>query len=201
MLSGSDTVVASEPDYFWTAAAPININDNEATRVAANVPSIKEVLIDSYSPEMITWVLSVNQGAYLDISFNDVVTGNDELVFFFAGVTNAAGDVQITFDFDIFDTSGNVFTGDNFRPDNLAIGVVDKEGTNSTLTAATIALDAFGLAPDQELDKFRIYLANNGTFPALADVGYIAAVPLPLPIVLFASGLGVLGLFGRRKTH
>ncbi len=68
-----------------------------------------------------------------------------------------------------------------------------------------IELDDFGFAASQQLENFRIILgkASNASTATLSLVGAFnttqpVVVPLPLPILLMASGLGVLGLLARR---
>jgi hypothetical protein len=199
LLDSDDTVSTSNHQFITATSTTSGV-------VQANDPSIKEVLTDDYNAALITYVLSVDSGAYIDISFNDVVTGADELVFLFAGVVDdpdpSIAEVIINFDLEINGTRESgivpfIPSSDGF----IGEGLMDIDGVNSTLTASIIDLGSFGLAPNQELEAFRIYMAESGSgFPALNGVGYIAPVPLPLPVILFASGLGMLGLFGRRKA-
>lgn len=222
LFDGSGTVTTSDNNFITRTT--------DALMVPANDPSITEVLIDSGVPALATYVLSVEPGAYIDMSFGTTVTGFDELVFFFAGGTevvpagevvdgvytdtngvsfdvyvDANGDSRIVtsnFDFSIINGDGSIGAFSNgISPFLTTDFMQDVDGLLYPITAAILDLDGLNLlAPGETLEEFRIALGND-TFPVLSGVGYIEAVPLPLPIVLFSSGLVVLGLFGRRKTR
>lgn len=201
----------------------------DASIVPANDPSIKEVLTDIGAPALDTYVLSIESGAYLDISFGDTVTGSNDLALFFASGTQQVspedvvdnvytdpstgktydvyidvnGDSRIvttTFDLDILNGDGSVASSIIDVSPILTFDLMqDVDGLFYPVTAAIIDLDGLGLlAPNQALEEFRIFLGND-TFPTLSAVGY-TDIPLPLPVILFTSGLAMLGLFGRRKT-
>jgi hypothetical protein len=103
--------------------------------------------------------------------------------------------------------------------------VYDKNGdplcVNDTLPCPAVisgtAIDIFDssfnyIADDTEIDFIRIFLGNdyNGSvggetaYPLFSLAGAVysdaVVVPLPLPAVLFSSGLLLLGWVGRRKT-
>ncbi len=92
-----------------------------------------------------------------------------------------------------------------FGPDS------DDEDLNPDLLGANgvilIDLDTFLLAPGSMINELSIDVLtgapgeNPAHYPAITAAGAFNAtvVPLPLPIVLFGSGLTLLGFVGRRK--
>ena len=188
------------------------------TSSSASDASITEVLTDTDAFSMATYALRTDpdSGAYIEIAFGNSVTNVNDLIFFFFGGNTAQGGFTNSFNLDI-DLDGTIDTENNitnFIPlDNgVATTVLDLDTFRNsggltenyfTLTAATVDLGASGLADGEELGLFRIFLGDSETTPPftlLAGVGYVSAVPLPLPVVLFASGLGMLGFFARKKT-
>lgn len=212
LLDGTGTVSASSASNFFTVSS--------TTSTVASNSTVTEVLTDTDSFAMATFVLETNStpNPYIDITFGDTVTGANDLVFFFFGGNDDAAGTSFSNPFALdINLDGNIDTNNSntnhFLPkDNgLITEVLDLDWFRLTgksqyfaLTAATVDLSTAGLAFDQSLDTFRLFLGDGTDQPLLAGIGYlpgVAVIPLPLPIILFASGLGVLGLFGRRKTH
>lgn len=165
---------------------------------------------------------------FIDLGFNDVSLYNgegDDLVVFIVGHTTSFGiDVldinnnslfSDTYDVPtpVFDNTTQTFTdtGDTvFNTDGTWVCV---SGTGSTCTNGTALSAAFfdlgnTVAGDTAIDRIRIHLGEDyngpdGTRPRFSLAGGFhteaTVVPLPLPIILFASGLSLLGLFGHRK--
>ncbi len=126
-----------------------------------------------------------------------------DLAFFFAGSTD-----EITKEVEInFGLSINGIT-------NTYVPMITPEERNITdsfgsytVTVALIDLDDFGIgfASTTALMELDVLVGKNDSlnFAPLSMVGgfYTTPVPLPLPIILFASGLGALGMFARRKNQ
>ena len=93
-----------------------------------------------------------------------------------------------------------------FGPDsNDADSNPDLLGANGVIL---INLDSFLLAPGALMNEFTIDVLTGAPgenpfhYPAITAAGAFNAtvVPLPLPVVLFSSGLALLGFIGRRKN-
>ena len=160
--------------------------------------------------ELGSYVFSKAADAYIDMSFNSTSifngAGND-LAFFFAGKIDGAIPPNVVINFDLsINGITNKYTP-VMTPEELYLPLIDGSGY-ARMTVALIDLDDFGLgfASTTALQDLRVLLGSNNALnkPSLSMVGAFntspMVVPLPLPILLFASGLGVLGLFGRRKT-
>jgi len=92
-----------------------------------------------------------------------------------------------------------------FGPDsNDADSAPDLLGANGVIL---INLDDFLFAPGAMMNEFSIDVLTGGAgenpfhYPTITAAGAFntSVVPLPLPLVLFSSGLALLGFVGRRK--
>ena len=163
-----------------------------------------------------TYAMTNTMGGYVDIGFADGIyngPGTDLIFFFFGGLNPDTITTSNVFDLDI-DIGGpllkttynsgqaacTAYPASCISPTDTLITVTSPVDGTFTLTLQLVDLDDFGLAGTTEVNNFRVYLGND-SYPALSLVGGIhtQAVPLPLPIVLFGSGLALLGYVGRRK--
>lgn len=194
LLSSGDSVTGTNNFLNYTSAN------------SADIISGAQLQADLTDTDYSTYVLSTASTAYVDVTLNSSSFYNGEgndLVFFFVGNVDSSNNVVINFDLSI-----NGITN-NYLPQITPVetSVSDSYGTY-TLTAASINLDDFGLdyAAQDSLTSLRVLLgtSNSANYPALSMIGGFhtspMVVPLPLPIILFTSGLGMLGWFGRRKS-
>lgn len=164
----------------------------------------------------------------LGFNDGNVVTGDgNDLVIFIVGHTTSFG--INAFDEDnnslfnglltynvptpVFDDINEVFTerGDTvFNPDGTWSCIAGAVDTCADGTGLSAAFFDFGdtVANNTEIARIRIllgedYNGSDGTRPRFSLAGgfhtQATVVPLPLSVVLFSSGLALLGWFGRRK--
>ncbi len=143
-----------------------------------------------------TYVFSLDAVASIDMAFGATPVYNgagNDLVLFFVGNNFSFG-----FDAD----AGGSGAAIDYTVADTGFGVTDIFGDTWSLSAALVDLDDFGFASGQQLQDFRVILGADRGYPALSLVGGFntqpVVVPLPLPVLLFASGLGIFGLFARR---
>lgn len=141
-------------------------------------------------------------GAYIDLSFaNNIYSGEGaDLVLFFAGnaTSMSTGIEDFLFSIDI-GANGSI-EGDKLGVTTSSTSSIYNDAFFASY--AIIDLELLGLNQTGALGNIRIYL-DDSSMPALSAVGAYhtdaAVVPLPLPAILFGSGLGLLGLIGRRR--
>ena len=168
------------------------------------------------------YVLSPYQNSsYIDLGFNgyDIYNGNgDDLVVFIVGNST-------NFGLDVFDNTGTVVsTGTYHVPADGSSTVFDNDGNwlcvggSDNLCTGGAALSAIfidledSIAGDVALGGIRLLMGEdyngidslgNPVRPRFSLAGGFhteaVVVPLPLPLILFASGLTLLGWIGRRK--
>jgi hypothetical protein len=157
-----------------------------------------------------TFALSLDVGAYVDLGFTTSVYNGagDDLAFFVTG--NPA---LLDFSAVVSDAFGNDLSiSSTINPYNIQwLGNLDMNGTPLAVNMLLIDLDDYGsnVFGANPLTNIRFNLGSEFTIggsseaPGLSLAGGIhtsaAVVPLPLPIVLFGSGLGLLGFLGHRK--
>jgi hypothetical protein len=221
----ADSVVKMSGDYYdqtfsgFTSSSPLTKNDLTATVAGSDLTKY------AWTPDAHMPTGPAN--AYIDLSFADTIyngQGND-LVLFFAGNgttfqngnyseflfsidIGADGSIEsgllgVTDSTSFYNTSGLLVN----LPAVMTADTITEEqktslGVSFFASYALIDLDAFGYDQTSPLGDIRIYLGDS-SMPALAAVGayHTTVVPLPLPAVLFSSGLALLGWIGRRKTR
>lgn len=171
---------------------------NWQSTVATDTINQSQMTADMTDTNEATWVTSIDPTASIDLGFNvDIFNGEGaDLVFFFIG------DPAFNFDLNINGIVNNI--------DNAVLtgfGITDPLNRLWNVSAALVELSDFGFATNEALTSdFRLFIGNDYADPSRPTVSLVGGfhtdpvvVPLPLPIVLFASGIGLLSLFARRK--
>ena len=140
----------------------------------------------------------------MDLGFggSSVITGSgSDLVIFSEWTGNS-----YSFGLEAYDSSDTRLSSYNYTVDGsllfstgIAVTSIDLFDNN---TPAAMLADGI------DIDYIRLFIGNdyNGTGLdaysniALAGAYHVTPVPLPLPIILFASGLSLLGWIGRKKA-
>ena len=140
--------------------------------------------------------------SYIDLAFSgNIYNGiGDDLVLFFAGTGTTFKDGHAEpylFSVDI----GADDTIEALNQGVITSSTSDIYGDLFFASYAMIDLDDYGFDQQTPLGTIRLHLGDT-SMPALAALGAYhttAVVPLPLPVILFSSGLALLGWIGRRK--
>jgi len=149
-----------------------------------------------------TFAFSLDSSAYVDLGFSTSVYNGagDDLAFFVTGNPSS-----MDFSAVARDAFGNSLSITNaISAYNVQwLGNLDVNGQALAVSLVLIDLDNYGsdVFGTNALTSIQFNFGN--TLPGLSLAGGIhstaTVVPLPLPIVLFGSGLGLLGWIGRRK--
>lgn len=139
--------------------------------------------------------------SYVDLGFSGGIYNGDgaDLVLFFAGngTSLSTGIEEYAFSLDI-GANGSIEIADSSVITSTSS---DLYGDAFYASYAIIDLDGYGFDQSTPLGDIRVHLGDS-SMPALAALGAYhttAVVPLPLPVILFSSGLACLGWIGRRK--
>lgn len=171
-----------------------------------------ESSVTDMNPATFVWSpdyhLSASGGAttFVDMAFNAPIYNGDgfDLVLFFAGNgTNFKDGSFAPFQFGIDINADGTQEGGLFGVTNSS---TTYNGGAFVASYAQIDLDDFGFDKQTPLGDIRIMLGDR-SMPALSMVGAYhisptaSAVPLPLPIVLFSSGLALFGFVARKNRN
>ena len=159
-----------------------------------------------------TFALSTDDTAFLDLGFSkNVITGTGaDLVIFTVGNGYNFGLQVFSDTTKISDYLYNVpLDGSSTAKDGAGneLCVKGSDGSCAAALSAT-SIDLLGIADSTEIDYIRLFIGNNTTlkpgdaYPlfSLAGAVHTTTVLLPLPVLLFSSGLALLGWIGRRKA-
>lgn len=194
-------IMAGSSGTFFDWSSPDLVNPSSQRDPAASITD--DNLFNTYA-------FSDDIGAYVDLGFSTSIyngTG-DDLAFFVTG-----DPAKLDFSAVVSDDFGHSLSiSSSINPYFIDWRAnLDVNGTPLALSMVLIDLDDYGsdVFGTNPLTNIRFNLGGEfispgvSQAPGLSLTGGIhtsaAVVPLPLPIVLFGSGLGLLGLFGRRK--
>ncbi|WP_046112563.1 PEP-CTERM sorting domain-containing protein [Aquincola tertiaricarbonis] len=147
-----------------------------------------------------TWAMSTTAGAKVVLGFTDRVlvngAGNDLALF-------ERGHEAYEYSqegFDSFNVTINGITRLYFTTETTTI--IDDYNVNMT----TVDLSFFGVAEGATVSQVQIGLDYNtrGSLPQLqlvAGINTVAAVPEPATVLMTLAGLGVVGVFARRRQR
>ena len=164
-----------------------------------NYLSPEQDITDSYAT---TYVFSDHTAARVDLDFGTAVyndSGFDISIFFVGG-----GEQGHTFTLSLLDNPGAY--PDAIAFDSKTYAHYEHTGfnladSNYPIFRMDIDLDRYGSLGTSPIGTLTLDIGSSSAVPSLVGAYHLepaAVVPLPLPIVLFGSGLAVLGLLGRR---
>jgi len=196
-------------------------NDVQATYVGfSNTADSSTALTDveiqtiiSSDPKTAVYGVDSTNYSVIDLGFGDNTaitgTGADIVIF------SLWSGYNYSFGLNAYDSAGSLLSGYNYNVNNSSIFSECTDGSCPTVVTTSINLydnNAIELADDLELGFIRLFIGGNfyngstGGIDAYSNFSLAGAfnvktavVPLPLSVVLFGSGLALLGWTGRRK--
>jgi len=204
------------------ATVNVNANDVQATYVGFSdtaggstaLTNAEIQTIIAADPETAVYGIDPTNYSVIDLGFGDntAITGaGADLVIF--SLWSGYG---YSFGLSAYDNTGNLLSGYNYNVDDSSV-IFSECASESCLNIVTTSINlydsgALELADDIELGYIRLFIGGDlyngstGGLDAYSNFSLAGAfnvktavVPLPLSVVLFGSGLALLGWTGRRK--
>ena len=192
------------PGYDFAAIASLDSSDGTFTSNGAS--GVSSNISDS---EAVTWVMGTSDPASLTLSFGtDIFDGAGiDLSIFFVGAGSHTTDITL------FDgTPSSKLNYPNLSPTytnfcveiNMLPGCTDDvdKGNDQGIFVLDVDFSDFSFLGSNALTQLKLDIGNGAAIPSLVGAYNLNAtvVPLPLPIVLFSSGLALLGFVGRKRA-
>lgn len=165
-----------------------------------------EISIDDASTT--TWVMSTDADAYIDLTFETGVYNGDntDISIFFIGGGSTGHTVDVAINGHINPAETRTYTifsnSDTYTNSCMPDGTGQCGITSTPILVMDIDLADFTFLGNNPIVDLRLGVGNASAVPSLVGGYYLestAVVPLPLPVILFSSGLALLGFVGRRK--
>jgi hypothetical protein len=215
LASTSDSASVDFGTYYdWTNTV-VAYNDVGYTVQQPTSDALNAALTYTDASSVGTYVYSRSNNASLTVSFSNPFYNGDgnDLALFFVGDAVPSVEVAIGNSVQTIGLQGtgqhvtNQQTGISY---NLSVGLIDLSGFNVpgytavssfTLITSPITLSYDGVNCTDPLGCHTAAgLSLAGSMYDTQQAPFPSPVPLPLPALLFGSGLGVLGLFGRKRS-
>jgi hypothetical protein len=186
--SGSGSFLNWDPAYDNTGINPAQLSHDMTDDSAA------------------TYVFGTSEGAYIDLSFNNVsVYDGDgaDLAVFFVGSGGHTGDLTL------LDASGGSIAFGALQYTGFAVEELFDYGNDGVVDYSPIYVGYFdladvALAPGAGVQNFRLNIGDGGAVPSLmAAINTTPTSPVPIPgsVMLLMSGLAALGMISRRRSR
>jgi hypothetical protein len=154
----------------------------------------------------------------VEVTIDELTTTTATVEFQIAnpGTFKAPVGINVNGFFDVTAVVGSG-TGNGVDPCGFGLAACSGGGTShagsfnfetSAVNSGTITIDLTAKNGTTWADAAAVLIANSNGWEAAdnmsgapQDLGFLAATPLPAALPLFAGGLGVMGLLGRRKKR